>query len=180
MKTVKGDLLWLGRSGVFDVIIHGCNCFNTMGAGIARSVMTHFPEAYAVDLTTEVGALEKLGTYTWAEVDCYVDDPADANGNFVSTYGDSNRCRHHKLTVVNAYTQWLPAGNLKSPYGDQCEVDYDAVRFAFRRIRADFAGKKLAYPLIGAGLGEGDWNIIARIIDEELRGEDHTLVVFQP
>lgn len=175
---MKGDLLWLGRTGEFDVIIHGCNCFNAMGAGIARSVQTHFPEAYVVDLTTEMGAVEKLGTYTWAVVDCYTDVPPDTSGTCVSVYSDRNRSRHHQLTVVNAYTQWRPAGNPNSPFGDQRVVDYDAIRLAFRRIKANFGGKKLAYPLIGAGLAGGDWNIIARIIDEELRGEDHTLVVY--
>ena len=35
MNIVKGDLIKSAKEGQFDVIIHGCNCFNTMGAGIA-------------------------------------------------------------------------------------------------------------------------------------------------
>ena len=38
MRTVTGDLITLALEGEFDVIIHGCNCYNTMGAGIARAV----------------------------------------------------------------------------------------------------------------------------------------------
>ena len=38
-------------------------------------------------------------------------------------------------------------------------------------------GKGIAYPKIGAGLAGGDWNTISAIIDEELEGEDHTLVL---
>ena len=38
MKTITGDLIKLAQDGVFDVIIHGCNCQNTMGAGIAKTV----------------------------------------------------------------------------------------------------------------------------------------------
>lgn len=33
MKYIIGDLLKLADDGQFDVIVHGCNCFNTMGAG---------------------------------------------------------------------------------------------------------------------------------------------------
>lgn len=35
MKTIKGDLIQLALANEFDVIIHGCNCFCTMGKGIA-------------------------------------------------------------------------------------------------------------------------------------------------
>jgi len=41
-----------------------------------------------------------------------------------------------------------------------------------------FAGRRIGYPRIGAGLAGGDWQRIAAIIDEELAGEDHTLVEF--
>ena len=45
MKIVKGDLLQMGKDGTFDIILHGCNCFNTMGAGIAAQIATKFPDA---------------------------------------------------------------------------------------------------------------------------------------
>ncbi len=32
MKMVKGDLLALADAGEFDIIMHGCNCFNVMGS----------------------------------------------------------------------------------------------------------------------------------------------------
>ena len=38
------------------------------------------------------------------------------------------------------------------------------------------AGKRIGLPQIGAGLGGGDWNIISKIIDEELQGENWTIV----
>jgi len=41
-------------------------------------------------------------------------------------------------------------------------------------------GMRIGYPLIGAGLAGGDWTIISAIIDEELKGEDHALVIYQP
>ena len=37
----------------------------------------------------------------------------------------------------------------------------------------------LAASAIGAGLAGGDWQKISKIIEEELKGEDHTFVEFQ-
>jgi O-acetyl-ADP-ribose deacetylase (regulator of RNase III) len=159
MQRIRGDLLELGASGHFDVIIHGCNCMNTMGKGIALSVRQRFPDAYAVDQATEPGAREKLGTYTCAKVNC------------------KNNNDYHVLTIVNAYTQYHynPKFALNG-----VNVDYQALRDAFRRIKQDFAGQRIGYGLIGAGLAGGDWTIISEIIDEELVGEDHTLVEYVP
>jgi O-acetyl-ADP-ribose deacetylase (regulator of RNase III) len=57
-------------------------------------------------------------------------------------------------------------------------VDYNALRQAMKKIKNNFSGKKIAYPLIGAGLAKGDWNKISEIINQELDGENHTLVKF--
>jgi len=32
--------------------------------------------------------------------------------------------------------------------------------------------------MIGAGLAGGDWTVISKIINKELEGEDHTLVMW--
>lgn len=150
MKTVKGDLIKLALQGKFDVIIHGCNCFTTMGAGIAKTIKRKFPEAYQADLKTEKGDQSKLGTISFAEVDF-------ENG---------------KLIVVNGYTQfnWRGSGR---------KADYDAIRNVFKEIKNKFSGLRIGYPAIGAGLAGGDWNIISKIITEELEGEEHTFVKFQ-
>lgn len=152
MKTIHGDLLALAADGVFDVIVHGCNCQCTMGAGIAKSIKAQFPAAYSADLQTQKGSRDKLGTISTATVEF-------ENG--------------HELTIVNAYTQyhWRGRGVL---------VDYDAVRSAFRQIKIQFSGRRIGYPRIGAGMAKGDWNVISKIISEELSGEDHTLVEFRP
>ena len=59
-----GDLLDMAENGEFDVIIHGCNCFCMMGAGIARQIADRYPEAYKADCETIKGDRLKLGTYT--------------------------------------------------------------------------------------------------------------------
>ncbi|MGI9471747.1 MAG: macro domain-containing protein [Rubripirellula sp.] len=151
MPTIQGDLLKLAADGTFDVIVHGCNCHNTMGAGIAKSIKEKFPAAYEVDLLTEKGSREKLGTLTSAVVDC--------NG--------------HSLTIVNAYTQYNWSGEGRN-------ADYDAIRAAFREVKQQYAGARIGYPMIGAGLAGGDWSVISKVINEELNGEDHTLVEYKP
>jgi O-acetyl-ADP-ribose deacetylase (regulator of RNase III) len=151
MNIEKGDLLALALDGRFDVIIHGCNCFCTMGGGIARVIQEEFPEAYAADLVTVKGDRNKLGDFTCATV--------TRNGR--------------ELTIVNGYTQF-------HFHGAGVLVDYDAVRRLFAKIKKNFSGKRLGYPRIGAGLAGGDWAKLAIIIDEELAGEDHTLVVYVP
>jgi O-acetyl-ADP-ribose deacetylase (regulator of RNase III) len=60
MKTIEGDLITLAQSGTFDVIIHGCNCYCTMGAGIAKSIKKIFPAAYRADANSEKGDRDKL------------------------------------------------------------------------------------------------------------------------
>ncbi|MFC1516864.1 macro domain-containing protein [Thermodesulfobacteriota bacterium] len=151
MKTVKGDLIKLALDGKFDVIIHGCNCYCTMGAGIARVIKNEFPEAYEADCKTEKGSKSKLGSYTYATVD-----------------RDS-----HRITVINAYTQ-------HHYQGEGVKANYEAIRSVFESIKKDFSGKRIGYPKIGAGLAGGDWTIISKIIDDALEGENHTLVEFSP
>ena len=147
MNVIQGDLLQLALGGRFDVIVHGCNCQCAMGKGIALSIKQQFPEAYDADLRTAKGDRNKLGTFSFAEVDR---PPA-------------------RFTVVNAYTQfhYRGAGVL---------ADYDAIRSAFAEIRRRFPGRRIGYPKIGAGLARGDWPTVAAIIDAQLGGEDHTLV----
>lgn len=149
MKTVRGDLLKLALEGHFQVIIHGCNCQCTMGAGIAKAIKSTFPEAYAADLETNKADRDKLGTISVATV--------ERDGR--------------SITVVNAYTQfhWRGKGVL---------LEYDALRAAMRLVKQQFSGRTIGYPRIGAGLAKGDWARIAAIIVEELDGEDHTLVEF--
>ncbi len=151
MKTIQGDLIKLALEGSFDVIIHGCNCQCSMGAGIAKSIKAAFPEAFDADLATAKGSRDKLGSLSEAIVE------------------RSGR----KLTVVNDYLQfhWRGRGIL---------ADYDAIRKVMRLIKIDFAGQRIGYPKIGAGLAGGDWEIIAAIIEEELAGEEHTLVEYSP
>lgn len=146
MKTVTGNLIAMALNGDFDVIVHGCNCFCTMGAGIAKQIKETFPGAFLEDSYTPRGERTKLGSFS------------------------SHYQKNLKLTIVNGYTQYHAGAN----------ADYDAIRSVFREIKRfswHFDNPRIGYPKIGAGIAGGDWEIISKIIDEELEGEDHTLVV---
>jgi O-acetyl-ADP-ribose deacetylase (regulator of RNase III) len=149
MKTTKGDLIQLALDGNFDVIIHGCNCFHTMGSGVARSIRESFPEAYVADRKkTKRGDIKKLGTVSTART-------------------------KHGVHVVNAYTQFkFGTGNKHISY----KALRSCFRLV-NRLFPD-TSIRFGYPKIGAGLAGGDWDIIRQIIDEELAGRDHTLVEY--
>lgn len=152
MKKMRGDLIKLFKEGKFDVIIHGCNCGNNMGAGIAKTIRNEFPQAYEADLATIAWDISKLGTFTFAEI-------------------------HNTGIVINAYTQYRYYG-VGLNGGPLCE--YDALRRCFSEIKERFGCKELRFgiPAIGAARAGGDWNIISRIIDEEMAGEDLTFVEY--
>lgn len=122
MKIVKGNLIALAQRGYFDVIVHGCNCFHTMGAGIAKQIREHFPAAYTADQQTGYGDYGKLGSIS---AGCL---PSPAR----------------TLFVVNGYTQYRPGPNVD--YNAIREVFNDVkrkfgdLRIGYPRIGAGIAG----------------------------------------
>lgn len=147
MQIEQGDLVQKAKAGEFDVIVHGCNCFCQMGAGIAKTIKQVFPAAYQADLATVAGDQLKLGTYSSAQV----------------------AVPGRELVIVNGYTQyqWRGAG---------VKANYAAIRQVFRGVKQAYAGHRIGYPALGAGLAGGDWALIAAIIDEQLTGEEHVFV----
>lgn len=149
MKEINGDLIRLSKQGKFDVIVHGSNCFCTFGKGIALQVRREFPEAYQQDKNTVYGDTKKLGTFT-------------------SVY-----IKKYNIIVINAYTQYDYRG-----YQNKINVDYNAVKIVFTKIKEMHGDKRIGIPMIGAGLAGGDWNKISNIIDD-LGFNDLTLVKYK-
>jgi hypothetical protein len=58
--------------------------------------------------------------------------------------------------------------------------NHDAARSAMREVKRRFSGERIGYRRIGAGLAKGDWGRLSGIIEEELAGEDHALVEYEP
>lgn len=143
----KGDVLDSDES----VIVHGCNCFNTMGSGIARQIRKQYPKAYNIDQKTVRGDISKLGTFTHS---------LNENMN-----GDA-------VFVVNAYTQHR--------YGrDKVYADYDAIEDVFVKICEWFPHKVIALPKIGCGLAGGSWEVVSEILERVSEQFDKTFHVYE-
>lgn len=122
-----------------DVIVHGCNCFCTFGAGIALQIKKRFPEAFWADQRTERGDHKKLGTI-----------------QVVQCGG---------VEVVNLYSQYDCGG---SGAGHRY-ADYNAIRRGMQALQVEMDQRpmaKLGMPLIGCGLAGGDWSVVSKIIEE--------------
>lgn len=141
-RVVRGNLWDELETGDCDVLVHGANCFHTMGAGFARQVKLLHPGAFEVDMfKTRKGDRDKLGTVTV----------------FLTQKRDGR-----SLFIVNAYTQY----DYRGPQNHK--ENYTAIRSCMQQVRAVFKGRKVLMPRIGAGLAGGDWPTIERIITEEL------------
>ena len=163
MKTIKGNLIGLGLAGNFDVIAHGCNCFCAQKSGIASAMSNVFgsgnPKYYKLEGLEYRGDKSKLGKIEGYPYD--LNEPAEVYVERVT-----NRDVVH---VVNCYTQY-------SCGTDKVYVDYDVLRSCMRQLNDDYFGLEIGLPRIGCGLAGGDWNIVKKIIEEELRDCDVTIV----
>lgn len=151
MKEIEGDLIELANQGNFDIIAHGCNCFNTMRSGIAKTIVKTWSIVSTIDNLTEKGDYSKLGNISVCPVK--ID-----NG--------------HYIKVLNCYTQYN--------YGtDKVNVNYDAIAMCMDKINHYYKGKRIGLPLIGCGLAGGKWDIVKKIIEERLIDLDVTIVKFK-
>ena len=140
MNSIRGDLLHMALSGQFDIIVQGCNCFNTMGSGIAAQIREVFPDAWEADQATLAGSYDKLGNYTWA------------------THALSEH--DQKLIVVNAYTQYRFNGSGQR----EDHFNYIAFRLILEKLAQRWPGRRWGFPAIGCGLAGGDRGIIMDMI----------------
>lgn len=154
MKIINGDLIKLTLGKEFDIIVHGCNCFCTQGAGIALSMSRYFntlnPIKYPGEHITRKGDINKLGNIEYSKFRL----PLDSN-----------------VIVINAYTQYT--------YGNN-SVNYNAISLCLMKINFMFSGQNIGMPKIGCGLAGGDWNIVANLIDEHMYNMNVTVVEYNP
>lgn len=170
-KEIKGDLITLARQGEFQVISHGCNCQNTMGAGIAPLMAKNFGcDRFPMEHESFRGNINKLGTIDYKVL--YVSPmgvyPADYTGL-------STQELRYPLIVVNSYTQYNYGKNYLDP--SKPPFDYEAFILCMRKINKLFSGKSIGLPKIGCGLAGGNWDIVKVIIKRELHSMDVTIVI---
>lgn len=128
-------------------IIHGCNARGVMGGGVAKVVRETYPACYLAYLNEFTLKGLKLGTFVQYAV-------------------------NSKLCIWNAITQETYGNDPTVVY-----VDYAAVERCFTDIAlqvklyemmaGSFPGT-VHIPFIGAGLGNGDWPTIEKIISNAM------------
>lgn len=141
LKRVQGDLLTLAERGKFDIIVHGCNCQNTMGSGIAKQIKDRYPDAfqadYRYDMELSNRRYEKLGNYTITKI-----------------FSKSN------FLIVNAYTQfhYLPRGI--------DHFEYASFAIILAKLHHFYGNYDFGFPYIGMGLAGGDSDRIIAMLEE--------------
>jgi O-acetyl-ADP-ribose deacetylase (regulator of RNase III) len=152
-KQMRGDLFTELDSGDYDIVIHGCNCRNQMGAGIAKPMAQKFPIAKQADDKACAKGENKPGNIS---------------------VGLTQR-RGRNLFIVNAYTQ--------QSYGSDPNTKYaslKALKSALAVVRTKLGKKmqdepngpwrprRVLMPKIGCGYGNLNWSEVKPIILEEL------------
>lgn len=144
LKYKVGDLVEAAAIGEVDAIAHQANCFNTMNSGVAKAIRTRFPGAYEADCLTVKGDRSKLGDFSVYQVRDTLDNSPIS-------------------LIYNLYGQY------NYGYDAKGYTNYEALRGALMNMKEDLlTGNnlfKIGFPKIGAGLGGGDWDTIAGIID---------------
>lgn len=181
-QEIEGDLISLSLRGMFDVIVHGCNCKSKMGAGIAVSMAKTF-DCDKFEMESWGPTIEKLGnidyqTFVLGELTIW------------SLWDAKNNKNESELTVVNAYTQYNYGRNHVD--GDEIPLSYEALTLCMKKINHIFKGKHIGLPLIGCGLARGVFDKekeegllyhgyidVKTIIQEELKDCDVTIVKYK-
>lgn len=151
---VDGDLIAMAKQGKLDIIIHGCNCFCTMGGGIARQIRNEFPSAWIADNKTSQGSPLKLGT--WSE--------SDENG----------------VIVINAYTQYSMNRGTNEDLFEY--ASFGLILRKLELCYRDIPGARFGLPMIGMGLAGGNPDRILKIIEDWANRIPNpvTLVTYKP
>lgn len=150
----SGDLLAQAMKGKYHIIVQGCNCFCTMGSGIARQIREQFPRAYEADKATKSGDRNKLGTYSVA--------------------------LGKQFNIINAYTQY----GFNRGGANEDVFEYEAFQKILDKLVEEYPGCRFGFPYLGMGLAGGDASRIIPMLEDfaekiEATGGTATLVEFK-
>lgn len=151
IETIIGDMIAKAKGGSETPVfyVQGCNAQGAMGSGIARIIRNEWEVVFEEYNRVYQEHGLTVGDVVIVEV-------------LPNTY------------IVNAITQEYFRGAVRED-GTRCPTDmlfadYDAIGTAFQDLSAaimtEFGGDaEIHFPLIGAGLANGDWSIIEARID---------------
>ncbi|CDQ41864.1 macro domain-containing protein [Virgibacillus salexigens] len=141
LHVVQGDLL----ESDCTVIAHQCNCFNTMGAGIAKQIKNKYPLAYVMDQQAPYSPMDRLGEVTFA----FYDSPP--------------------LLIFNLYGQYSYGKGRHTDYNalsNSISKMMRTIQSMPEHVRQEFPFVKVGVPYgLGSGLAGGYWNKVKLILD---------------
>lgn len=132
-----------------DVILHQVNCQGVMGSGVALAIKKKYPKVYDryILRTKALTPRECLGGLQIIPVT-------------------------RDLEVINIFGQLYYGEN------DRKYTSYDALDEAFNTISKTYEEPTtFNFPLIGCGLGGGQWSVVSAIIEHHLK--DHELILWE-
>ncbi len=143
IEYIHGDLL-AGE----PIVAHGCNTRGAFGSGVAGLIRKRIPSAYQAYAAAHRTTGLELGSVIW------------------------HRCLHGREGGPRAVLHMMTQPTYGVPF--MRHVDYDAVGRCIGAIDTgieEFAAclgvpARVGFPLVGAGLGGGDWRVIAGIIEQ--------------
>lgn len=135
IQYVTGDLL----SAPEKTIVHGCNAQGVAKSGVAKVIREKYPRFY-----DDYKRHEKLLGLSMGDIIITEENPH---------------------IIVSAITQEYFGREPNTKY-----VSYDAIDTAFQKLDSIVAQidddiQHIAMPLIGAGLAQGSWSVIEKIIE---------------
>lgn len=156
-EEVQGDLIELAKSGKFDAIAHGCNCFCTQRKGIAAQMVKEFStDEFPMERDDLKGDMRKLGNIDYRPI------------GYASIL---------PFFVVNCYTQYRWA-NMDGD-GNMKPLNYAALELCLIKLNSTFKGKRVGLPQIGCNLAGGDWPTVKEMIKTHLKDCDVTVVIYK-
>lgn len=141
LYEVKGDLIELYKQDEFNAIGHGCNCFHTMGAGIALAINRYTNgKALKVDKESVYGDINKLGKDTYCD------------------FGPGR--------IYNLYTQYSTAhDNCVAVHWKSVREAIEGMIVNELVITEFLEPVHVAIPLIGCGLANGSKKDLFKVLD---------------
>lgn len=142
-----GDLIEAAKACEVDVIFHQANCQSLMKSGIAGAIVAQYPEVAEVDRQSIMTPMDKLGKFTAVET-------------------------FDGFAVYNLYGQYNPGADTR----------YSALRSALvcavRDVRQKYGSDvEVGIPLLGCGIGGGDWKVVSKIIKEVFQNTNFVVYV---
>lgn len=151
LQYAKGDLI---KNVTRGVILHQVNCFGVMGAGFALQLKNTYTRNYDVYHSHSNRADLK---------------PEDLLGTSLCTSFNN----HDQLIIINAFGQLGTGGRKATSYDALDKIFYDLYSTDYNRM----VYANIHMPMIGAGLGGGNWGVIETIIESH-RPEDCDVTVW--